>query len=79
MYRELEKLHEKPIDAAELKRTKAQLKGTTMLSFESMSNRMMRLGSGELYFGQYLSLDEILRPIDEVQIDDVSNILHINY
>ena len=76
MYRELEKLREKPIGAAELKRTKAQLKGTTMLSLESMSNRMMRLGSGELYFGQYLSLDEILRSIDEVQIDDVSNVAH---
>lgn len=76
MYRELEKLQEKPIGAAELKRTKAQLKGTTMLSLESMSNRMMRLGSGELYFGEYLSLDEILRSIDEVQIDDVSNVAH---
>src|SRR5208283_4713653 len=43
MHHELEKLHEKPIGAAELKRTKAQLKGTTMLSLESMSNRMMRL------------------------------------
>jgi predicted Zn-dependent peptidase len=76
MYRELEKLHEKPIGTAELKRTKAQLKGTTMLSLESMSNRMMRLGSGELYFGQYLSLDEILRSIDEVRIDDVSGVAH---
>jgi len=76
MYRELEKLREKPIGAAELKRTKAQLKGTTMLSLESMSNRMMRLGSGELYFGQYLSLDEILRSIDEVQVDDVSDVAH---
>jgi len=76
IHKELDKLKSKPIGAAELKRTKAQLKGTTMLGLESMSNRMMRLGSGELYYGQYLTLDEILSSIDRVRVEDVSAIAH---
>ena len=68
---ELEKLKFKPVSNAELKRTKAQLKGTMMLSLESMSSRMMRLGSGEMYYGEYFELDEILRKIDAVGTDDI--------
>ena len=43
-----------------------------MLSLESMSNRMMRLGSGEILYRDYLSLDTILKGIDEVTQDDVA-------
>ncbi|MBI1803022.1 MAG: insulinase family protein [Ignavibacteriae bacterium] len=74
IYRELEKAKTKPIMATELKRTKAQIKGSMMLSLESMSNRMMRLGSGEFFFGQYIPLDEILRSIDAVKAEDVQKI-----
>lgn len=72
--RELEKLKTKPISASELKRTKAQLRGTMMLGLESMSNRMMRLGSGELYFREYFSLDEVVKNIDGVDEEDVYEI-----
>jgi len=63
---ELEKLATKIVTSKELKRTKAQLKGSMMLSLENTSNRMMRLGSGELYVGEYIPLDEIVRRIDGV-------------
>lgn len=69
--KELDKLKSKPVSEAELKRTKEQLKGTMMLSLESMSNRMMRLGGGELYFERYLPIDEIIRNIDAVQQEEV--------
>ena len=71
---ELAKLARKPISAQELKRTKSQLKGSMMLGLESMSNRMMRLGSGEIYFGEYLSLDEVLTHIEAVTIEDVAEV-----
>ncbi len=74
VYKELDKLKAKPVSAAELKRTKTQLKGTMMLGLESMSNRMMRLGSGELYFGEYHPLDQILRHIEAVRVEDVHGI-----
>lgn len=69
--KELDKLKSKPVSEAELKRTKEQVKGSLMLSLESMSNRMMRLGSGELYFERYFPIDDVLRNIDAVQQEDV--------
>ncbi|MBI5216208.1 MAG: insulinase family protein [Ignavibacteriae bacterium] len=69
--RELDKLATKTVTSAELKRTKAQLKGSMMLSLENTSNRMMRLGSGELYVGEYIPLDEIVRRIDSVTQEQI--------
>lgn len=71
---ELKKLTSRPVTDAELNRTKAQLKGTMVLSLESMSNRMMRLGNGELYFGKYFPVDDILKSIDAVNADGVGDV-----
>jgi predicted Zn-dependent peptidase len=60
----------------ELDRTKSQIKGTMMLGLENMSSRMIRLGSGELYFQKYIPLDIVLRKIDAVTpeaIHEVAN------
>ncbi len=71
IYKELEKLKAKPVSVSELNRTKSQMKGNMMLGLENMSNRMIRLGSGELYFGRYIPLDELIRCIDEVNQDQL--------
>ncbi|MFZ4621181.1 MAG: hypothetical protein ACOYNS_11530 [Bacteroidota bacterium] len=42
-----------------------------LLSLESTSNRMMRLGNGELYYGEYTPLDSIVKNIDSVSVDEV--------
>ncbi len=76
IHKEFEKLRVKPVSSTELKRAKAQLKGSMMLSLESMSNRMMRLGSGEMFFGEYIPLDTIIKGIDAVQSDDVLELAH---
>lgn len=70
--RELKKLKGKPVGNAELRRTKEQLKGSMMLSLESMSNRMMRLGRGELYYHSYATLDSIIRRIESVTAEEIS-------
>lgn len=69
--KELEKLKTKPVGQAELERTKAQLKGSMMLSLESMPSRMMRLGSSELYFGELMPLDAIVKEIDAVTSEQI--------
>jgi len=74
IYKELEKVKKNPISAGELKRTKAQIKGSMMLSLESMSNRMMRLGSGEFFFGHFIPLDSILKSVDAVTVEDVQDV-----
>lgn len=64
--KELERLKAKPVSKAELERTKSQIKGVMMLGLENMSGRMMRLGSSELYFESFTSLDAILKKVDAV-------------
>ncbi len=66
MLKEFEKLRRKEVPKTELERTKSQIKGTMMLGLENMSGRMMRLGTSELYFNNFASLDSILRKVDAV-------------
>jgi len=66
MHKEFEKIRRKPVPRAEMDRTKAQIKGTVMLGLENMSGRMMRLGTSELYFNSFTSLDTILKKVDAV-------------
>ena len=71
IWKELKSLRTHGITKEELKRTKAQLKGSMMLGMENIPNRMIRLGSSELYFGELISLDAIIQKIDAVTREDV--------
>lgn len=72
--REMEKLVEKPVGARALGQAKNQVKGAVMLGLESMSNRMMRIGRQELYYGRYFSLDEVIEEIDRVTEADLQRV-----
>ncbi|NUN70039.1 MAG: insulinase family protein [Bacteroidetes bacterium] len=72
--KELDKMKMTLLTGTELQRAKAQLKGSMLLSLESTSNRMMRLGNGELYYKSYTPLDAIVRNIDAVTADDVRTV-----
>ncbi|MDF2939292.1 MAG: insulinase family protein [Paenibacillaceae bacterium] len=56
---------------AELRKGKEQLKGSLILSLESTSSRMNRLGKNELMLGRHYTLDEIIERIESVQLDQV--------
>jgi len=71
---ELHRLRVKPVSRRELERTKAQIKGSMMLGLENMSGRMIRLGSGEIYFGSFISLDTILNRVDAVTPESVQRV-----
>jgi predicted Zn-dependent peptidase len=60
---------------AELFRGKEQLKGNLILSLESTSSRMNRLGKNELMLGRHYTLDEMLERIDQVSLTDVNAIM----
>ena len=74
IWAELDKLTRQTVGVAELRRTKDQLKGSMMLSLESIPNRMMRLGGAELALGRHPSLDTILDSIDAVSREDILEI-----
>ncbi|MEV4413986.1 pitrilysin family protein [Catellatospora sp. NPDC049609] len=62
------------ITAEELRRGKGMLKGSLVLGLEDTGSRMSRLGKGELLHGDLMSVDELLRRIDAVTLDDVNHI-----
>jgi predicted Zn-dependent peptidase len=62
------------VRAGELERAKENLKGRMLLSMESTSNRMSRLGKSLITDTELLSLDEIMERIDAVTGDDVAEL-----
>ena len=55
----------------ELERAKENLKGRIMLSLESTSNRMSRLGKALVTGSELLALERIIREIERVRTDDL--------
>src|SRR6202171_633195 len=56
---EFRKLKRETVSEEELRRSKAQLKGSLMLSLESSSARMANLARQEMYFDPFHDLDEL--------------------
>jgi predicted Zn-dependent peptidase len=69
---ELDKLLADGITAEELDRARDHVKGRVVLSLESTTSRMNRLGSSVLADMPVLTVDEIVERIDAVTLDDVS-------
>ncbi|MDA0987448.1 MAG: pitrilysin family protein [Bacteroidetes bacterium] len=55
----------------EFNRAKEHLKGSTVLSLESASSQMMRLGSSELYYKKQYSVHEVISKIDSITLEEV--------
>jgi predicted Zn-dependent peptidase len=73
----MEQLHElsvKGLGEDELHRGKEQLKGSLILSLESTSSRMNRIGKNELMLGRHYTLDELLARIDNVTMDHIREV-----
>jgi predicted Zn-dependent peptidase len=60
--------------AGELERAKESLKGRIMLSMESTSNRMSRLGKSIITETELMTFDRIFAEIDAVQPDDLADL-----
>ena len=63
---ELRQLKGEAISGEELQHAKDYLKGSLLLSLETTGSRMSNVARQEMYFGRYISLDEISRSVDEV-------------
>lgn len=68
---EFRQMKSTPIADEELQRAKDYLKGSLLLSLESTMSRMSNLARQEMYFGRYISLDEIAERVDAVTVDDL--------
>lgn len=72
---EIAKLMKDGVTEDELCRSKNHLKGELVLSLESTSHRMSRLGKFELCEGEFLSLDELVERIDKVTLADIKRVV----
>jgi len=68
---ELTRLIEDGVSADELHRAKEHIKGSLLLSLESTSTRMIRLGRSELNIGRYVPTAELTARIDAVTKEEV--------
>jgi predicted Zn-dependent peptidase len=68
---ELRNLHQNGISDDELARAKESVKGRMVLSSESTSARMSRIGKAILFDTELLTLDEMLAKADAVTAEDV--------
>jgi predicted Zn-dependent peptidase len=71
---ELARLVQEPSTSAELSRAKENLKGRVLLSLESSSARMSRLGSELLAGSPLLSPDDVVAHIERVTLEDLQEL-----
>jgi len=69
--KEFRELKDQPVSEEELRRAKDYLKGSLVLGLESTSSRMSGLARNEIYFGRFISIDELVESIEAVAADGV--------
>ncbi len=74
VFRELNKLCEVEVKPKELKRVKEYIKGNTLLSLESTTNRMIRMSSSLLNYGRLIPVEEMMEKIEAVTVQDINEI-----
>ena len=72
--KELKKIKDEGITHAEETRVRNQIKGSLVLSLESSNSHMSRLARQEIYFGKYLSMDDIIKGVEKVTAEQVQNL-----
>jgi predicted Zn-dependent peptidase len=68
---EFRKLKLAPLPPEELKRAKDQLKGGMLMGLESSNSRMANLARQEMYFREFITVEEVIARVDAVTSDEV--------
>ncbi len=68
---EFRKLKETALDEEELKRAKDQIKGNLLMGLESSNSRMANLARQQMYFQEFIPVEEIIASIDAVDSGQV--------
>ncbi|RMF96684.1 MAG: insulinase family protein, partial [Candidatus Schekmanbacteria bacterium] len=73
------KLTEKSVTEEELAIAKESLKGSYMLSLESMNSRMIKTAKQQIFFGKFFTLDQILAEIESVSSKQLQELMKLIY
>jgi len=70
---EFKNLKDEVLLADELTRAKDQLKGNILMGLESSNSRMANLARQEMYFHNFMTVDEVIARIEEVEAAQVQS------
>ncbi len=71
---QFDRLRKEKVRGEELRRTKEQLKGNLLLSLESSDSWMTRLAQNEIYFGEYIPVEEVIQGIGGVTSEELNQL-----
>ena len=71
---ELRRIRDEGVTAAELDRAREQVTASILMSLESTSSRMNRLGYGELFLGGALTPGELIERYEAVTLRDIKRL-----
>lgn len=71
---EVKKIYQEDITEQELDNAKQQIKTSVILGMENSSTRMSRLAETEIYFGDYITMDQVISRVEGVTTSDVREI-----
>jgi predicted Zn-dependent peptidase len=74
MRQQIEAIRDGGLTEEEFERAKSHVKGSTVLSLEDPGGRMSRLGKSEIAHGEILTVDETLRRVGRVTLDDARRV-----
>jgi len=70
--RELESVAAGGLSEEEFERARGHMKGSLVLSLEDPGGRMSRLGKSEISHGEILTVDQVLRRLDHLTLEDAN-------
>ncbi|MFP4499064.1 MAG: M16 family metallopeptidase [Vulcanimicrobiota bacterium] len=70
----VDEVRENGITEKEIRRAKEHIKGSISLGLESTSNRMIRLNKSELYYNRLIPIEEVIKKVEEVTVEDIKNV-----
>jgi predicted Zn-dependent peptidase len=71
---ELVRARDGGFDAEELERARNHIKGALVISNEDSGNRMNRIAKAEMSGGEHLTIDEMVRRVESVTVDDLHRV-----
>jgi predicted Zn-dependent peptidase len=74
MRAQIEDVRDDGLTVEEFERAKGHVKGSLVLALEDPGGRMSRLGKSEIAQGEILTVDQILRRVEAVTIDDARRV-----
>lgn len=71
---EFDRILDKGVLEREVEQARNQLKGAMLLALEGTGTRMSRLAKSQLYFDRVISIEEVVREVDQVTVATVNRV-----